>query len=188
MSPIIFEGLVFRSFRNSDAKEFVRAARESVETVGRWMPWCTSSFSEQDARTWFNQCRASMRTETGYELGVFSEKTGELLGGAALNSINRQYLFCNLGYWVRQSAQRQGVAVRIVHALAPYAFNTLGMQRVEIVIAVGNTASEAVARKCGAQFEGIARNRLQLHGATVSALMFSIVPDVQEQLTQIAAR
>lgn len=180
MSPITFEGLIFRSFRNSDAKDFARAARESVETVGRWMPWCTSSFSEQDALAWFKQCRASMRAETGYELGIFSEKTGELLGGAGLNSINRQYLFCNLGYWVRQSAQRQGVALRTVQALAPYAFNALGMHRVEIVIAVGNTASEAVARKCGAQFEGIARNRLQLHGVTVSALMFSIVPDLRE--------
>ena len=176
MSPIVFEGLIFRSFRNSDAKDFASAARESVETVGRWMPWCTSSFSEHDALAWFKQCRASMRSGTGYELGVFSEKTGELLGGAGLNSIHRQNLFCNLGYWVKQSVQRQGVALRTVHALAPYAFNTLGMQRIEIVIAAGNTASEAVARKYGAQFEGVARNRLQLHGTTVAALMFSIVP------------
>ncbi|MNG35492.1 hypothetical protein D3C84_1222450 [compost metagenome] len=50
------------------------------------------------------------------------------------------------------------------------------MQRVEIVIAEGNTASEELARKVGAQFEGKARNRLQLHGRPVSASMFSLVP------------
>ncbi|OZI33977.1 GNAT family N-acetyltransferase [Bordetella genomosp. 10] len=176
MSPMTFEGLVFRGFRDSDATEYASAVRASVDTVGRWMSWCTPAFSERDALAWFKECRASRRARTGYEVGVFSQETGELLGGAGLNAINRQNLFCNLGYWVKQSAQRQHVALRTVRALVPYAFNTLGMQRVEIVIAAGNAASEAVARKYGAEFEGVARNRIQLHGAPVPALMFSIVP------------
>jgi RimJ/RimL family protein N-acetyltransferase len=60
--------------------------------------------------------------------------------------------------------------------MVPYAFNTLGMQPIEIVIAAGNTASEAVARKYGAQFECNARNRLQLRGIPVSAAIFSVIP------------
>ncbi|CCJ51099.1 GNAT family N-acetyltransferase [Bordetella parapertussis] len=176
MEPIVFEGLVFRAFRDADARSFADAARESTGTVGRWMPWCTPSFSEQDALAWFQLCRDSLDAGTGYEFGVFSQGSGALLGGAGLNAINRQNRFCNLGYWVRQSAQRRGVAPLTVQALAPYAFGTLGMQRVEIVIAAGNHASEAVARKVGAQFEGIARNRLQLHGAAVSASVYALVP------------
>lgn len=176
MPPIVFEGLVFREFHDDDATAFANAARESVDTVGRWMPWCTSTFSEQNALEWFQQCRSSRRSQVGYEFGVFTQDSGQLLGGAGLNAINHQYLFCNLGYWVRQSAQRRGVALRAVQAMLPYAFNTLGMQRVEIVIAEGNTASEAVARKVGAQFEGKARNRLRLHGGPVSAAIFSLVP------------
>lgn len=176
MLPIRSEGLVLRSFRDSDAGDFARAARESVDTVGRWMPWCRAVFSEADARNWFRQCRASKRAGTGYELGVFSALTGELLGGAALNAIQRHNRFCNLGYWVRQSAQRQGVALRTLRALLPLAFDGLGMQRVEIVVAVGNEPSAALARKAGALFEGTARNRLQLHGRTVPAWMFSLVP------------
>lgn len=140
------------------------------------MPWCTASFSKHDALEWFEQCRTSVNSKTGYEFGVFSRESGELLVGAGLNSINHQNLFCNLGYWVRQSAQRRRVALRTVQAMVPYAFNTLGMQRVEIVIAAGNTVSEAVARKYGAQFECNARNRLQLHGVPISAAIFSVVP------------
>ncbi|ANY17216.1 GNAT family N-acetyltransferase [Bordetella pseudohinzii] len=176
MLPIRTEGLVLRSFRDRDAEDFARAARESVETVGRWMPWCTAAFSEGDARSWFRQCRASQRAGTGYELGVFSAQSGELLGGAALNAIQRHNLFCNLGYWVRQSAQGQGVASRALRALLPFAFDVLGLQRVEIVVAVGNMPSEAVARKAGALFEGRARNRLQLHGQAWPASIFSLIP------------
>lgn len=176
MQPIIFEGLVIREFLDDDAEAFANAARESVDTVGRWMPWCTSAFSEQNALDWFELCRSGRSSQAGYEFGVFAQASGKLMGGVGLNSINHQHLFCNLGYWVRQSAQRRGVALRTVQAMLPYAFNTLGMQRVEIVIADGNTASEALARKIGAQFEGKARNRLQLHGRPVSAAMFSLVP------------
>jgi ribosomal-protein-serine acetyltransferase len=176
MQPIIFEGLVIREFLDDDAEAFANAARESVDTVGRWMPWCTSSFSEQNALDWFEQCRSGRSSQAGYEFGVFAQASGKLMGGVGLNAINHQHLFCNLGYWVRQSAQRRGVALRTVQAMLPYAFNTLGMQRVEIVIAEGNTASEELARKVGAQFEGKARNRLQLHGRPVSASMFSLVP------------
>lgn len=176
MQPIFFQGLVLREFRDSDAEEFAKAARESVNTVGRWMSWCNASFSAQDALSWFQQCRVDLASEKAYEFGVFSQESGALLGGAGLNSINHHNLFCNLGYWVRESAQRKGVALRTVQALVQHAFQTMGMQRVEIVVASGNTPSEAVARKYGAQFECIARNRLQLHGVPVAALVFSIIP------------
>lgn len=69
-----------------------------------------------------------------------------------------------------------GMAVRAVQALSAHAFGALGLQRVEIVVAVGNHASEGVARRAGAQWECVARNRLQLHGAAVPASVFSLVP------------
>jgi ribosomal-protein-serine acetyltransferase len=176
MQPIFLDGLILRSFEDSDACEYAKAARESADTVGRWMTWCTPSFSEENALDWFSQCRFSLAAEEGYEFGIFSAESGRLLGGAGLNSINHQNLFCNLGYWVRTSEQRRRVASRVVQALVPYAFDTLGMQRIEIVVATGNEASEAVARGYGAHFECVARNRLQIHGAPVSAKVFSIVP------------
>lgn len=176
LQAITFEDIVLREFCDSDAAEFAKAARESADTVGPWMPWCTSSFTTHDALDWFDICRANLDTHSGYEFGIFAQGSGEFLGGAGLNSINFQHYFCNLGYWVRQSAQRRHVALRAVRALLPYAFDTLGMQRVEIVTAIGNAASEGVARKAGAQFECIARNRLYLHGNAVSASIFSVVP------------
>jgi RimJ/RimL family protein N-acetyltransferase len=111
-----------------------------------------------------------------YEFGLFCAESGRLLGGAGLNRIDTVNRLCNLGYWVRQSAQRQGVAARCVQALPTHAFSALGMQRVEIVVAVGNTASAAVAHKAGAKLECVARNRLQLNGQAVAAQVFSLVP------------
>ena len=119
MQPLFFQGLVLRAFCDDDAQEFAHAARESIHTVGRWMSWCTPAFAERNALNWFAQCQSSLAAQSAYEFGVFAPETGRLLGGAGLSTINHQNLLCNLGYWVRESAQGQSVASRTVHALLP---------------------------------------------------------------------
>lgn len=47
--PLANTKLVIRSFEPGDADEFVRAAHESIETVGTWMSWCTPSFNRDKA-------------------------------------------------------------------------------------------------------------------------------------------
>ena len=176
MPSIAFEDLTLRSFEDRDAPAMTAAVLESIATVGRWLPWCHAGFCEQTALDWFATCRESLASGSAHEFGIFSGG-GELLGGAGLNAIEQGHRYGNLGYWVRQSAQRRGIALRAVRALVPYAFQTLGLQRVEIVVAVGNTASENLARKYGALLECVARNRLHLHGHAVAASVFSLVPD-----------
>jgi len=172
------DGLVLRPFEEADADAFAHAARTSVDTVGAWMPWCTPDYTPADALFWFDLCRESVVNGTAHDLGVFDASTGELLGGAGLNQINSLHRMANLGYWVRSSKQRQGIARRCVSALTALGFQTLGLQRIEIVVAVGNTASAAVARQAGAQWECTARNRLWLHGTPVAADVFSLVPPI----------
>lgn len=175
-TSITWAGLVFREYTDADAKAVTEAALESVATVGRWMPWCNNEFNETQALEWFATCRTGWETGSAFEYGIFCQETGEFLGGTGLNDIRQQHKFCNLGYWIRQSRQRQGIASRCIQALSTHGFHQLGLQRIEIVVALGNHASEGVAIKAGALHEGIARNRLHIHGRSVSAHMFSLVP------------
>lgn len=173
---IICSGLVLRPFADSDADAFAAAVVESVASVSPWMGWCTSDYTAADALQWFAMCRAAQAAGTAFEFGIFDQQSGDFLGGAGLNDIRPLHRFCNLGYWVRQSRQGQGVAARSVQALAAHAFDALGLHRVEIVVAVGNAASLAVAAKCGALDERVARNRLCIDGRPVDAQVFSLVP------------
>jgi RimJ/RimL family protein N-acetyltransferase len=50
------------------------------------------------------------------------------------------------------------------------------LNRIEILVAVDNLASQRVAAKVGAVREGILRNRLLLHGKIHDAVMFSLIP------------
>ncbi|GJI93402.1 acetyltransferase [Duganella caerulea] len=174
---------LLRPFVAADAPAFAAAIRESMSSVGKWMSWAHAEYTEEQALSWFAFCDASRAEGSAHEFGIFLPDGVSLVGGGGLNQLNAVNSFCNLGYWVRESAQRQGAAIAATTALARYAFLHLNQARVEIVIAAGNEASAAVARKAGAVHECLARNRLKLRGESVAAHVFSLIPDQTCQST-----
>ncbi len=77
--------LVIRPFELADADEFVRAAHESIETVGKWMSWCSQSFTRENALEWFASCEQDCAAGRAFDMGIFCATTGQLLGGAGIN-------------------------------------------------------------------------------------------------------
>jgi RimJ/RimL family protein N-acetyltransferase len=177
MDSIVARGLCIRPFRSTDATAFVSAALESLETVGAWMPWCHDRFSVTDANGWFEKCAENLEAKAAYDVGILTADEGEFLGGVSINQMNRQHNFGNIGYWVRQSRQRQGVASRAVQTIAEFGFRDLQLTRLEIVAPEGNVASRGVAEKVGASFECFARNRLLVRGKASVAAVYSLVPE-----------
>ena len=117
-----------------------------------------------------------MEDGVAFDVGVFSPDGRVLYGGVAINQIRREDNLGNLGYWIRQSRQRRGIAAGAASMMACHGFHGLGLTRIEVVAAEGNLASRAVAEKIGAQFECIARNRLILNGRPIAAAVYSMIP------------
>jgi RimJ/RimL family protein N-acetyltransferase len=169
---IVASPFILRPYQQTDAVQMSAAVRESTATVGRWMTWAKPGFNDYDAICWFEHCNQARASGTAHELGIFTGD-GHFMGGCGLNQFSTLNKLCNLGYWVRESRQRSGAATAAVLALRDFGLDRLGLARIEIVAAEGNTASIGVARKAGATFEGIAKSRLQLHGHAVDAHVFS---------------
>src|SRR5438132_390407 len=83
-------------------------------------------------------------------------------GGCGINQRIRKDRMANLGYWVRTSATRRGIATAAVRLATEYAFEHTDLLRLEIVVAITNIASRRVAEKVGAVREGIAHDRIFL--------------------------
>ena len=165
------------AFHEEDIPAFVAAARESVDVMAPWMPWCHPAYSEAEAREWIELCAARLRDDIAYDLGIYSLDRRQLYGCIAINQINRQHNVGNIGYWVRASQQRRGIATRAVHMIARFGFDTLKLTRLEILAVEGNQASRGVAIKAGAIFESMARNRLMLRGVPHTAAVYGLVPE-----------
>ncbi len=63
--------IVIRPFEVDDADEFVRAAHESIETVGKWMSWCSRSFTRESALEWFASCEQDCAAGRAFDMGIF---------------------------------------------------------------------------------------------------------------------
>ena len=171
------ERVLLRPYRIEDAGTVFAAATESVETVGRWMPWCHAGYTEAESIAWIEKTQSMWQSGEAYEFAVF-DPTSNYVGGAGINQLNRLHNLGNLGYWVRQSRQGRGLATAAVRMLAMFGFDALRLTRIEIVTASENGASRRVAEKAGAQFECLARNRLVINGVALAAAVHSLVPRV----------
>ncbi|HET9492134.1 MAG TPA: GNAT family N-acetyltransferase [Methylomirabilota bacterium] len=166
--------ILIRRYRPDDAERLLEAARESVEQIFPWMPWARSGYSLEDSRAWIAHCEATWAQGVEYNFAIV-DQDDRYLGGCGLNQLNRGHRVANLGYWVRTSARARGIATAAVPALADFAFRETDLARLEIVVAVGNAASHRVAEKSGAIREGLAHDRLHLHGRQHDAVVYALL-------------
>jgi ribosomal-protein-serine acetyltransferase len=170
------DGIVLlRSYRQDDIDALLEAAVESVETIYPWMPWCRPGISRSDREIWVTTRAAEWANGIKYMFVIADPLTGRLLGGTGLNHISEENRMANLGYWVRRSAMGHGYAPAAARLAARFGFEYLNLNRIEIIAALGNVASQRAAEKAGAYREGALRSRLFIHGKPHDAVMFSFV-------------
>lgn len=167
--------LLLRPWHENHAPLLHQAVQESVAKVGRWLPWCHAGYDLDEAQKWVALCQELWRQGEQYDFAVMDTQ-GHLLGGIGLNKLDERDLWANLGYWLRDSATGNGYAALAGRAVAGFAFEALALRRIEIVAAVGNLASQRCAEHIGARREGIARQRIFLHGQSEDAVVYGLIP------------
>lgn len=165
-----------RPFEITDAENFVEAARESVEDVGKWMDWCRADYSAAEARAWIESCQQNWAAGTAYEFAFADPATHEFFGGGGVNQINTAHNFGNIGYWLRSSQRGRGIATAAARLLIEIAFRELKLTRAELVIRPDNLESRRVAEKVGATLESAAHNRIVSYGKPWDAVIYAIFP------------
>jgi len=173
------DGIGIRRYRAEDVDALFEAARESVRELSVWMPWCSENYSRMDSENFVCSRETAWETGEHYSFVIYETSSGHFLGSVGLNFINRIHQFANLGYWVRTSRTRRGVATAAARMAARFGLGELGFNRLEIVTAAGHVASQRVAKKVGAHCEGVLRKRLVIHGHVHDAVMFSLVAEGQ---------
>ncbi|HSJ75515.1 MAG TPA: GNAT family N-acetyltransferase, partial [Gemmatimonadales bacterium] len=137
-------------------------------------PWCHPGLTLADVRTWIEKQIRAFEELQAFEFAIL-DGDGEYLGGCGLNQIDQANRRANLGYWIRTSATRRGVATEAIRQLSRWAFESTDLIRLEVVVSIRNMASLRVAEKSGAVQEAVLRSRLLLHGTAHDAVLFSFV-------------
>lgn len=186
--PNLVSGRVLlRPFRPDDATAFCTAARESVTEVYPWLPWCHPDYTIEESRSWIARCADMWQEGISYNFAIINSRDGLSLGGCGLRYISQMDRVANLGYWVRTSRTRQGIATTATRLLVQFGFEELKLNRIEIIASVDNRASQRVAEKAGATREGVLRNRMVVrvqeadsmvfHERVSDTVMYSLIPE-----------
>lgn len=170
------ERLLLRAFRLEDADLIYEAVGTSRTELSRWLPWCHAHYTKTDTLEFLQQRGQAFRGLAEHAFAIFDRRNGRFLGATGINQLDLATRRANLGYWLRTDATGQGYATEATLLVARWAFDALELERIEIVAAVGNIASQRVALRTGAQREGIARKRLRNNSVQLDAVVFSLVP------------
>lgn len=171
------DGLVrLRPYRADDVEPMYLAARESLAEVSPWLVWCHADYGIDDSRGWVHSRERAWNASEEYSFVIVDAANGAPVGGCGLNKFDHINRRANLGYWTRTSQTGRGLATAAARLLARWGFDRVGLTRIEIVAAVGNSASQRVAVKLGAVREGILRNRCFLADGPHDALSYSLIP------------
>jgi ribosomal-protein-serine acetyltransferase len=170
--------VTLRRFSHADAQPLYEATRESLPQLQPWMRWCEPDFSLWDSAAWIDYALGAWERGEAYNYAILGPAGGRFSGSIWLSHVNRKHRHANLGYWVRVSAWGGGVGTAAARLLASAAFSELGLHRLEILLAPGNTRSERIAQKLGAVREGLMRQRLYLEGQYKDAVLYGLLaPD-----------
>ncbi|MBV4368919.1 GNAT family N-acetyltransferase [Erwinia sp. BNK-24-b] len=164
--------VLLRPYHNDDAPAFAEAVNASLDTLHPWLLWPHKGFTVEEACRWFAATCTLRETGEANELGLFAGDDGRLLGGAGLRYSDQQKNLCSIGYWVRSSEQRKGVASQAVHHLLELAWQSQERETVEILAVAENIASRRVAEKCGGEFVGIRHGLIVLASGPVDTAIY----------------
>jgi RimJ/RimL family protein N-acetyltransferase len=162
-----------RPYEPADVVPMHAAANESWRELEPWMPWAHEGYTLAEAEAWVAMQTKMFPAREMFEF-VIVDGAGRFLGGCGINQIDALNRRANIGYWVRTSAARQGVATAAVREAIAWARANTELKRLEIVVAVGNAASLRVAERVAVK-EGVLRSRLLLHGVFHDAVLFAAI-------------
>ena len=169
--------VVIRPLQDSDADALHAVVQASMASLSQWLPWATPAYALTDAQAWIAFARQARESGSAHHFGVFDAGSGALLGGVGINHLIPAYRTGHMGYWVADAARGRGVAGEASRLAARFAFDTLGLQRLTILIHPQNRASLRVAIKLGGVCEGLARNVIVVGGESAEAFVYSLIPD-----------
>ncbi|MBQ0847311.1 GNAT family N-acetyltransferase [Streptomyces sp. BH-SS-21] len=85
---------------------------------------------------------------------------GVPLGHVGINDIDHVIRVARVGYWVLPDARGRQVATRALALASRWAFEELGLHRLELGHALGHEASCRIAERCGYPAEGTLRGAM----------------------------
>lgn len=156
----------------SFAAKYTALVHDQIDYLSQWLAWPVHCNSEQDFRLFIQRVLHEYAEGKSMTCAIIYQ--GELVGNCSFNTINHDTQCAEIGYWLSQHAQGQGIMTRVVNFLISFAFEQLEVEKVQLSAAVDNLASRRVAERAGMTLEGILTNQEKIGARILDHAIYGI--------------
>ena len=173
--------ITMRPLREEDFEQWQEVRLANEDWLLKWEPLRTSRAPDpiRERSAFQVRCDARRRDRqagVGFSFGVFVDD--RFAGEMNLSSIHRgAHQNAYVGYWVDHRHAGNGYTPEALVALMQFAFDELGLHRLQISIIPRNAASRRVVEKLNIRAEGIAERYLQINGVWEDHIRFAITSE-----------
>ena len=171
------EGVRLRPPKPADYAEWSVLRGNSRAFLQPWEPtWPADDLSRSAFRRRLAAYAHDMERGLAYPFLVFRSDDHVMVGGITLSNVRRGVAqMASIGYWVGEHYTRRGHTVAAVRAVTDFAFQRLGLHRLEAACIPTNDGSRAVLARAGFRQEGMAMAYLRINGVWRDHLLFGLV-------------
>jgi RimJ/RimL family protein N-acetyltransferase len=170
--PLVAGDTALRPWRDADLHELVLACQD--DEIVRWTR-VPASYGEADARAYLRQRYDAAFAGLTAPFAVVHAHEHQLVGSVSLMRFSWEHARGEVGYWLAASARGQGHATRAVKLICAWGFSALRLERIDLMAATGNPASQQVAQRCGFTREAVLRSYMSGTFERQDMVMFGLL-------------
>lgn len=138
-----------------------------------WMPWLDHETSVENTREYIKSALRQFADNGSLQTGIWYQ--GNIVGSIGYHPINWNTRKVEIGYWLAAPLQGKGLMTKSCKTLIAYAFDELGLNKVEIRCATENKRSRAIPERLGFTQEGILRQSEWLYDHFVDLVVYGML-------------
>lgn len=156
-----------------EASALFSVVEANREHLRRFMWWVDHNTAPSGSEYFIRD--AIQKAKEGAQLHLCIYHHGQIVGTAGFHYFDYINARTEIGYWLAKECEGRGIITKASRVIIRYAFETLGMHRVELRSSVENIRSRRIAERLGFKLEGIARESCKLASGYHDMEIFSLL-------------
>jgi len=154
--------IILRQIGIEDAIDVFNTIDTQRVYMGEWLPFVEHTKSVDNTIEFINASNGKPENERDSTFTI--QYKGEFAGIIGFKGTDKSNMRTEIGYWLSEPFQKKGIMTLSVSRLIKFAFEDLGIHRVQIKCATGNTKSKNIPLRLGFGHEGTERDGELLSG------------------------